>query len=301
MAVNTTAIKDLLRPGLAAVFGDYPSYPAQWTEIFGTYTSDKAIEYETEMRYTALAGFRPQGAPTMVDSNMGQRFVTQYQSQYVGLMIILTRQALVDNLYKTKFPQMVKSLKRSMLQTKEILGANVLNNAFNASFPIADGQPLCSTSHPIDTGVVANTPSVAADLNEASLEAGIIAMRQFRDAAGLICMTKPKKLIVGPQGEFAACRLLRSEYRIGTPNNDISALYNMSSVPEGFRVNQFITLPNAWFLLSDAPDSFKMYQREALETDMYVDMDTDNLKAKAVERYAFGVSNFRGVYGSNGP
>jgi len=300
MAINTTSIANLLRPGLAAVFGDYPSYPSQWTEIFEVYESDKAVEIEVEMRMLGLAQLRAEGAPTAVDT-MGQRFITQYQSRYVALSFDITRQAIMDNLYKTKFPLMVKALKKSMLQTKEILGAAVLNNGFNSSFPIGDGQALFSTSHPVDTGVVANTPSVQADLNEASLEAAIIAIRQFRDQAGLICMTKPEKLIVGPQGEFAACRLLRSEFRTNTPNNDISAVYNMSSVPQGFRVNQFITLPNAWFLLTNAPDGFKHYVREQIETDMYCSFQTDNIMAKAVERYAFGVSNFRAAYGSNGP
>ena len=300
MAINTTAIANLLRPGLAAVFGDYPSYPSQWSEIFEVYESDKAVEIEVEMRLLGLAQLRPEGSPTAIDT-MGQRYVTQYQSRYVALSFNITRQAIMDNLYKTKFPLMVKALKKSMAQTKEILGASVLNNGFNTSFPVADGQALFSTAHPIDGGTVANTPTVQADLNEASLEAGIIAIRQFKDQAGLICMTQPQKLIVGPQGEFVATRLLGSAFRTQTPNNDISAVYNNSSVPQGYRVNQFITLPNAWFLLTDAPDGFKHYVREQIETDMYCDFSTDNVMAKAVERYAFGVSNFRAAYGSNGP
>lgn len=300
MAINTTQIANLLRPGMAAVFGDYPSYPSQWSEIFETYQSDKAVEIEVEMKFLGLAQLRPEGSPTAIDT-MGQRYVTQYQSRYVALSFNITRAAIMDNLYKTKFPMMVKSLKKSMAQTKEILGAGILNNGFNAAYPIADGQPLFSTAHPVDGGTVANTPTVQADLNEASLEAGIIAIRQFRDQANLICMTQPQKLIVGPQGEFAATRLLNSSFRTQTPNNDISAVYNNSSVPKGYRVNQFITLPNAWFLLTDAPDSFKHYVREAIETDMYCCFSTDNIMAKAVERYAFGVSNFRGAYGSNGP
>jgi phage major head subunit gpT-like protein len=300
MAINTTAIANLLRPGLAAVFGDYPNYPSQWSDIYEVYESDKAIELEVEMKMLGLAQIRPEGGPTAVDT-MGQRIVTSYVHQYVALSFNITRQAIMDNLYKTKFPLMVRALKKSMAQTKEILGASVLNNGNNVGFPIGDGQPLFSTAHPIDTGVVANTPAVQADLNEASLESAIIAIQQFRDQAGLIVQTKPEKLILPPQGQFVGERLLGSVFRTNTNNNDISAVYNVSSVPQGYRVNQFLTFPNAWFLLTDAPDGFKHYIREPIETDVYTDFSTDNLMAKAVERYSFGVSNFRAAYGSYGP
>jgi phage major head subunit gpT-like protein len=299
MAINTTSIANLLRPGLEAVFGDYPSYPSQWSEIFEVYESDKSTEIEVEMKMLGLAQIRAEGAPTAVDT-MGQRIITQYTHRYVALSFNITRQALADNLYKTKFPLMVRALKKSMAQTKEILGASVLNNGFNAAYPIGDGQPLFSQNHPIDGGVVPNTPAVAADLNEASLESAIITIQQFKDQAGLIVMTKPEKLIVPPQGQFVAERLLGSAFRTNTANNDISAVYNLTSVPAGYRTNQFLTTPNAWFLLTDAPDGFKHYVRETIETDVYTDFSTDNLMAKAVERYSFGVSNFRGAYGSPG-
>lgn len=299
MAINTTAIASLLRPGLAAVFGDYPSYPSQWSEIFDVYESDKAVEIEVEMKMLGLAQLRAEGAATAVDT-MGQRIQTSYQHKYVALSFNITRQAIMDNLYKTKFPLMVKALKKSMAQSKEILGASILNNGFNAAYPIGDGQALFSTLHPIDGNTVANTPAVQADLNEASLESAIITIQQFKDQAGLVVQTKPEKLIVPPQGQFTAERLLGSAFRTNTANNDISAIYNVSSVPEGFRVNQFLTTPNAWFLLTDAPDGFKHYVRESIETDVYTDFSTDNLMAKAVERYSFGVSNFRAAYGSQG-
>jgi len=299
MAINTTAIANLLRPGLAAVFGDYPSYPSQWSEIFETYDSDKAVEIEVEMKMLGLAQIRAEGSPTASDS-MGQRFTTSYVHKYVALSFSITRQAIKDNLYKTKFPLMVRALKKSMAQTKEILGASVLNNGFSAAFPIGDGQPLFSTMHPIDTGVVPNTPAVAADLNEASLESAIITIQQFKDQAGLIVMTKPEKLVVPPQGQFVSERLLASAFRTSTNINDVSAIYNVSAVPQGYRVNQFLTTPNAWFLLTDAMDGFKHYIRESIETDVYADFSTDNLLAKAVERYSFGVSNFRAAYGSPG-
>ncbi len=296
MAINTTAIANLLRPGLAAVFGDYPAYPSQWSEIFETYDSDKAVEIEVEMKMLGLAQIRAEGAPTASDS-MGQRIVTSYVHKYVALSFSITRQSVKDNLYKTKFPLMVRALKKSMAQTKEILGASVLNNAFSANFPIGDGKSLINLNHPIDGGVVANGATVGQDLNEASLEAAIITMQQFKDQAGLIVETKPEKLIVPPALQFVADRLLGSQFRVNTANNDISSLYNQSSVPKGWRCNQFLTSTANWFLLSDAPDSFKHYVREAIETDVYTDFTSDNLLAKAVERYSFGVSNFRGVYG----
>ena len=303
MAINTTQIANLLRPGLAAVFGDYPQYPSQWSEIFEVYQSDKAVEIETEMKMLGLGQIRPEGAPTAVDS-MQQAITTSYVHKYVGLSFAITRQALMDNLYKQKFPLMVRSLKKSLAQTKEILGASILNNGFNAAFPIGDGQPLFSLNHPIVSGgVVPNTPVTQADLSEASLEAAIITIQQFKDQAGLIVHTRPEKLIVPPQGQFTAERLLQSSFRTGTNNNDISATYNLQSVPQGYRVNQFLTpfQPNAWFLVTDAPDGFKHYVREKIETDVYTEFSTDNLLAKAIERYSFGVSNFRAAYGSNGP
>lgn len=301
MPINTGAIANLLRPGLAAVFGEYPMYPSQWSEIYETYESDKAVEIEVEMKMLGLAQIRAEGSATAMDT-MGQRIITNYVHKYVGLGFVITRQAIMDNLYKTRFPMMAKALKDSLAQTKEILGASVLNNGFNAAFPIGDGQALFSTAHPIDTGTFANTPATPADLNEASLEAGIIAIQQFKNQAGLIVMTKPTKLIVPPQNQFVAERLLASAFRTQTANNDINAIYNISAVPMGYRVNQFLTQisgANSWFLLTDAPDGFKHYVRERVETDVYTDFATDNLQAKAIERYSFGVSNPRAAYGSH--
>jgi len=307
MPINTGDIANLLRPGLKAVFGSYPMYPSQYSEIFSEYTSDKAVEIEVEMKFLGLAQFRQEGASTAMDT-MGQRVVTNYVHRYVALGFIITRQAQMDNLYKTRFPMMAKALRDSLLQTKEINAASILNNGFSGNFPGGDGQPLFSLTHPIDTGVYANTPSVAADLNEGSLEQGIIAIQQFKNQAGLTVMTKPKKLIVGPQNQFVAERLLNSAFRTNTANNDISAVYNMSAVPDGYRVNQFISqynngggnFTNVWFLLTDAQDGFKYYVREKAETDVYTDFATDNLEAKAVERYSFGFSNPRCAYGSHG-
>lgn len=299
MVINTTAIQNLLRPGLAAVFGDYPMYPAQWVEIFEKHTSDKAVEIEVEVKLLGLAQLKAEGASTAY-GEMGQRYITNYINKYVSIGFIITRQAIKDNLYKSSFPMQAIALKNSMMQKKEVLGASVLNNGFNSNFPIGDGQPVFSTSHPIDGGLVANTFTVQADLNETSLETAIVGVQTFKDAAGLTVTTKPTKLIVPPQLQWTADRLLQSQFRTGTANNDISAIYNTSAVPQGYRTNMFLTDTNSWFLMTDCSNGFKHYEREAMETDVTTDFDTDNLKAKAIERYSFGVSNFRGAWGSSG-
>lgn len=302
MPINRAAIANELRPGLAAILSTVPMYPSQWSEIFQTYESDKAVEIEVEMKMLGLAQLRAEGAATAMDT-MGQRIVTNYVMKTIAIGFQITMEAQEDNLYQSRFPQQARALKDAMDQTREILGASILNNGFDGNFPVGDGQPLFSLNHPIDGGVYANRPAVFADLNEASLEAGIIAVQQFRSQSNLIVMTKPKKLIVPPQNQFVAERLLASAFRTNTANNDINAIYNMSSVPMGFRTNQFLTQvnnANAWYLLTDAPDGFKFYQRKKVETDVYGDFPTDVLQAKAVERYAFGVTNPRAAYASHG-
>lgn len=297
--INTTSIQNLLRPGLAAVFGGYPQYPAQWSEIFEKYTSDKGFEIEVEVKLLGLAEIRAEGAATAYDT-MGQRYVTNYVHRYVSIGFIITRQAQKDNLYQSQFPLQAMAMRNSMTQAKESLGAAVLNNGFSASFPVGDGQPLYSVSHPLDSGVLANTFSVTTDFNETSLENAIVAIQRFKDIAGLKTMAKPEKLIVAPPNQWAADRVLGSAYRTNTANNDISAVYNTSAIPEGYRVNQFLTSNSNWFIKTDAPNGFKYYEREPLETDVYTDFDTDNLKAKAIERYSFGVSNVRCTFGAQG-
>jgi phage major head subunit gpT-like protein len=299
MTINTSSIQQLLRPGLAEVFGDYPMYPAEYTEIFTTHTSDKAVEIEVEMKLLGLASIKGEGAPTQFQ-DMGQRVISTYYHRYTSVGFIITRQAMKDNLYESQFPLQAQSLRNSMLQSKEVNGASVLNNGFSASFPGGDGQPLFSTAHPIDTGTFANTPSVQVDLNEASLQDAIITISQFRDQAGLVTMTKPTKLVVPSQLQFTADRILHSQFRTGTANNDINAIYNIGAVPQGYRVNHFLTDTNGWFLMTDAPNGLKHYVREALETDVFTDFTSDNLLAKAIERYSFGWSNPRGAFGSSG-
>lgn len=299
MTINTAQIQNLLRPGLAAVFGSDPMYPAQWPEIFDEHQSDKQIELDVEMKMMGLGGIRAEGAPTEYQ-DMGQRYVTQYINRYISAGFIITRAAIKDNLYKSEFPKQAQSLKDSLDQTTEVLGASILNNGFNTNFPGGDGQPLYSTAHPIDGGTVANTFSVQADLNETSLEAALTAINQFQNVAGLRVMVKTRKMIVGPTLQWTANRILNSQFRTGTSNNDISAVYNVNAVPEGYTVNQFLTDTNAWFLKTNAQQGFKMFNREPYETSVFTDMDTDNLKAKAIKRFSFGWSNFRCSFASSG-
>jgi hypothetical protein len=300
MAVNTAAIKSLLRPGLNSVFGDYPMYPGQWSEIFTRNRSDKQAEIDVETRFLGLASLKTEGASISYDNGMGERYTTTYLNQTIGLGFIITKEAMEDNLYKSAFPKQAQALRRSMEQTKEIRGAAVLNNGFSSSFAVGDGQALFSTLHPIDNGVVANTFTVQADLNEASLEQAVIGTQQFRDIAGLRVMVKPTKLVVPPQLQFTAERLLKTELRTGTGNNDVNAMYSLSTVPQGYRVNQYLTDPNGWFLMTNADNGFNYFERAGLETDMTTDFDTKSIKVSAVERYSFGVSNWRAAWGSQG-
>jgi hypothetical protein len=300
MTINTNQIRNLLRPGLASVFGSYDDYPAMWSEAYTKHSSKMAFELEVEMKMLGIASLMAEGAPTPMDT-MGQRVISKYVHRYVSIGFTITRQAQKDNLYQSRFPLMAKALRKSMLAAKETLGASLFLNGFNAAFPIGDGQPLFSTQHPIDGGVYANTPAVQADLNEASLESAIVAIQQFRDWAGILAKTNPTKLWVGPSLQFTAKRLLGSDFRVNTPNNDINAIVHGNYIPEGFRVNQYFnSSPNMWIVLTDAPDAFKMYQREEIETDVYTDFATSNLLCKAIERYSFGVSNPRGAYASSG-
>lgn len=299
--INTGQIAQLLRPGLKAVFGQYPTYPEQWTEIFKTYQSDKYQEIEVEMKYLGAADIKPEGQPIATDS-MGQRIVTNYIHKRVGLSFTITKEAVEDNLYQNQFPEQAKSLRNSLRITKNILGANILNNAFNIAYPIGDGQPVCSTAHPIDGGVFSNSlaGNASVDFSEAGVEQAIILIQKFPMQSGILSQTMAKKMILPRELQFSASRLLNSAFRVDVANNDINALYHNDYIPEGYRINQFLTSPSAWFILTDAEDGLKHFQRTPVETDTYVDYPTDNVMAKATERYSFGVSNPRGIFGSPG-
>lgn len=295
MAINTAAIRDLLLPGLDAVFGDYHMFPGEWTEIFEQHTSEMYREIDVEVKLLGLAQVRTEGQPVAYD-DMGERYQYVYIHQGVGLGFIMTKFAIRDNLYKTQFGPSTRALKHSFQQTKEIYGAAVINNSTSSSFNGGDGVPLASASHPIDVGTVANTPTVQAQLNESSLQDAIVGIRRFKDAAGLRVLVKPRKLIVPPELSFTAERLLKTDLRVGTADNDINAIRNMNAIPEGYRVNDFLTDTSGWTVITDCPDGLKYFQRDPLEIDMYTDFDTDNLKVKGTERYSFGWSNFRAAF-----
>lgn len=299
MTINTGAIINLLRPGLAAVFGSDPMYPPQYTEIFEEFTSDKQLELDVELKMMGLGAIRPEGSPTQFQ-DMGQRYVTQYVNRYISAGFVITRAAIKDNLYKAEFPKQSQSLKDSLDQTSEVLGASVLNNGFSSSFPGGDGQPLFSTAHPTDVGSYANTFTVQADLNETSLQDALTGIERFTSLSGLRVMLKAQKMIVPPPLRWTADRILGSQFRTGTANNDINAVYNTNAVPQGYRVNQFLTDDNAWFVLTNAKNGLKHYLREPYETSVFTDFATDNLLAKAIKRESFGWSNSRVAFGSSG-
>jgi len=301
MAMNTGDIVSLLRPGLQSVWGQMPTYPAQWTEIYKTYRSEKYQEIDVEMKFLGLADIKPEGANYASDT-MAQRVITSYIMKRVGLAFEMTRESFEDNLYKTQFPQQVMSLHQSLSITKDILGTSVLNNAFNTGALLGDGQPLCSNNHPIDGGVYSNSLAGNAnvDFSEAGLEAAIIAIQKLPMQSGILAQVMPKKLIVPRELQFAASRLLNSQFRTDTANNDISAVYHGDYIPQGYRVNQYLLSPTAWFILTDANNGMKHFQRTNVSTDVYVNPDNDNIKCKADERYAFGCSNARAIFGSPG-
>ena len=300
MAVNLSQIKDLLLPGLRGVEGKYEQIPSQYDKIFTKHDSKMALERTAEMRYLGLAQLKTEGGQTSFDSGAGERFVYNQEHTEIALGYAITRKAIDDNLYKTQFTPSNLGLVESFQQTKEIYGANILNTAqtYNAAVG-GDGVALCSTSHPIDGGSVANTPTTQIDLNEASLLNAMIAIRtNFKDQAGLKVFARGRKLIIPPQLEPVAIRLLKTELRPGTADNDVNALMTTAGgLPEGYMVNDFLTSPYAWFLLTNI-DGLAYMERVKFETDMQVDFVTDNLLVKGYERYSFGYYNWRSIYGS---
>ena len=300
MAVNLSQIKDLLLPGLRGVEGKYEQIPSQYDKIFTKHDSKMALERTAEIRYLGLAQLKTEGGQTSFDSGAGERFVYNQEHTEIALGYAITRKAIDDNLYKTQFTPSNLGLVESFQQTKEIYGANILNTAqtYNAAVG-GDGVALCSTSHPIDGGSVANTPTTQIDLNEASLLNAMIAIRtNFRDQAGLKVFARGRKLIIPPALEPVAIRLLKTELRPGTADNDVNAIMTTAGgLPEGYMVNDFLTSSYAWFLLTNI-DGLAYMERVKFETDMQVDFVTDNLLVKGYERYSFGYYNWRAIYGS---
>lgn len=299
MTINLAKIRDLLLPGVREIKGDYEQIPTQWDKVFRKGVSKMAVERTVHMAYLGLASITPEGQAVARDSGAGERYVYNQEHLELGLMYIITQKAIEDNQYKTQFKPSNLGLAKSFAQTKEILAANVLNTGttYNASIG-GDGVALFSTSHPIDGGTSANRPSTDTDLNEASLMAALMAIRQFKDYRGLRMMCRGKKLVVPLQLEYVAHRLLKSELRPGTADNDVNALITTGALPEGVQVMDFLTSPYAWFIITDANEGLLYLQRTPFETDMQTDFDTNSLKVKARERCSFGYDGWRGVYGS---
>jgi phage major head subunit gpT-like protein len=300
MAVNLSAIKDLLLPGLRGIEGKYEQIPSQYDKIFTKHDSKMALERTAEMRYLGLAQLKTEGGQTSFDNSAGERYIYNQEHTEIALGYAITRKAIDDNLYKTQFHPSNLGLIESFQQTKEIYGANVLNTAttYNAAIG-GDGKALCATDHPIDGGTVANTPTVQVDLNESTLLNGMIAIRtNFKDQAGLKVFARGRKLVVPPQLEPVAIRLTKTELRPGTADNDVNAILTTAGgLPEGYMVNDFLTSASAWFLLTNI-DGLSYMERVSFETDMQVDFVTDNLLVKGYERYSFAYYNFRAIFGS---
>lgn len=300
MAVNLSAIKDLLLPGLRGIEGKYEMIPSQYDKIFTKHDSKLALERTAEMRYLGLAQLKTEGGQTSFDNSAGERFVYNQEHNEIALGYAITRKAIDDNLYKTQFHPSNLGLIESFQQTKEIYGANILNTAQTYNSAIGgDGVSLVNTQHPIDGGVVANRPAVDADLNESSLLNAMIAIRtNYRDQAGLKVFARGRKLVVPPALEPTAIRLTKTELRPGTANNDVNAILTTAGgLPEGYMVNDFLTSARAWFLLTNI-DGLSYMERVSFETDMQVDFVTDNLLVKGYERYSFGYYNWRSIFGS---
>jgi len=300
MAVNLSAIKDLLLPGLRGIEGKYEMIPSQYDKVFTKHDSKLALERTAEMRYLGLAQLKQEGAQTSFDNAAGERYVYNQEHLEIALGYAITRKAIDDNLYKTQFHPSNLGLIESFQQTKEIYGASILNTATTYNNAVAgDGVALINTAHPIDGGTVANRPTTDVDLNESTLLNGMIAIRtNFRDQAGLKVFARGRKLIVPPQLEPVAIRLTKTELRPGTADNDVNAvLTTAGGLPEGYMVMDFLTSNFAWFLLTNI-DGLSYMERVKFEMDMQVDFVTDNLLVKGYERYSFGYYNWRSIWGT---
>lgn len=301
MAISRAQLLKELLPGLNALFGlEYARYGEQHKEIFETETSERSFEEETKLSGFSAAPVKNEGQSIAYDNGQ-EVFTARYTHETIALGFSLTEEAIEDNLYDSLSARYTKALARAMSYTKQVKAASVLNNGFSASYPGGDGQALFSLNHPlVSGGVNANRPSTMADLNETSLEAAVIQIAAWQDERGLLIAAKPRKLIVPPALMFVATRLLETELRTGTADNDINALKNNGSVPEGYTVNNFLTDTNAWFLTTDVPNGMKHFVRTPMSTGMDGDFDTGNVRYKARERYSFGWSDPLGMWGSAG-
>jgi hypothetical protein len=301
MAISRAQLLKELLPGLNALFGmEYKTYGEEHKEIYETETSERSFEEETKLAGFSAAPVKNEGAAIAYD-NAQEAWTARYNHETIAMGFSITEEAMEDNLYDSLSARYTKSLARAMAYTKQVKAASILNNGFNASFTYGDGQALFSTAHPlVSGGTNSNRPATAADLNETSLEAAVIQIAGWTDERGLLIAAKPRKLIVPPQLQFVATRLLETSLRVGTTDNDINALKNNGSIPEGYTVNHFLTDTNAWFLKTDVPNGLKHFVRVPLATSMDADFETGNSRYKARERYSFGASDSLGVFGSPG-
>jgi hypothetical protein len=293
-------LKELL-PGLNALFGlEYSRYGEEHKEIYENETSERAFEEEQKLSGFSAAPVKAEGSAIEYD-NAQEAYTARYTHETIAMGFSITEEAIEDNLYDSLSARYTKGLARAMAYTKQIKAANVLNRAFNSSYTYGDGKVLCATDHPlVSGGTNSNRPSSGADLNETSLEAAIIQLANWTDERGLLIAAKANKLIIPADLMFVAERLMKTDSRVGTADNDINAIKSMGVVPGGFSVNNFLTDTNAWFLTTDVPNGLKHFTRAPMATSMDGDFDTGNARYKARERYSFGVSDPLGIFGSPG-
>ena len=293
-------LKELL-PGLNGLFGlEYARYGEEHKEIYETETSERSFEEEVKLAGMSAAPVKNEGSALTYDSGQ-EAWTARYNHETIALGFSITEEAMEDNLYDSVATRLTKALARAMAYTKQVKGANVLNNGFDSNFAGGDGVSLLSASHPlVNGGTNSNVPTTPTDLNETSLENAVIQIAAWTDEKGLLIAAKPKKLIIPSALQFVATRLLDTKLRVGTADNDLNALNNNGSIPGGYSINHFLTDPDAWFLLTDIPNGLKHFVRAAMKTDMQGDFDTGNVRYRARERYSFGFSDPLGVYGSQG-
>jgi len=301
MAISRAQLLKELLPGLNALFGlEYARYGEEHKEIYETETSERSFEEETKLSGFSAAPVKNEGSAIAYD-NAQEAWTARYNHETIALGFSLTEEAIEDNLYDSLSARYTKGLARAMAYTKQVKAAAVINNGFTSGYNGGDGVVLFSTAHPlISGGTNSNRPSTGADLNETSLENAVIQIAAWTDERGLLIAAKPRKLIVPPALQFVATRLLETSLRVGTTDNDINALKNNGSIPEGYTQNHFLTDTNGWYLTTDVPNGMKHFVRTPLSNGMDGDFDTGNVRYKSRERYSFGWSDPLGMFGSPG-
>jgi len=301
MAISRAQLLKELLPGLNALFGlEYKRYGEEHKEIYEQETSERSFEEETKLSGFGAAPVKSEGAAISYDSAQ-EAWTARYTHETIAMGFAITEEAVEDNLYDSLSSRYTKALARAMAYTKQVKAASILNNGFNSSVAYGDGKSLFATDHPlVGGGTNSNRPASGADLNETSLEAAIIQIAAWTDERGLLIAAKPKKLVIPPALQFVATRLMETEKRVGTADNDVSAIVTNGSIPGGYTVNHWLTDSNAFFILTDVPNGLKHFVRSPMSTGMDGDFDTGNVRYKARERYSFGVSDPLSCWGSPG-